>query len=196
MPMSSVGLALVAAGYLLGSVPFALLVSRAFGGPDPRSAGSGNLGATNVARLAGKPAGVATLLLDAAKGSAPVYAGLAWASPPEAALAGMAAFLGHCYPLYLGFRGGKGVATAMGVYLALAPLALAGAVAVFALAVWRTGHVSVGSIGACLSAPVWMLLAGRPGALPAVAVLMAALVVWRHRENITRLRAGKEHGWR
>jgi glycerol-3-phosphate acyltransferase PlsY len=194
--MSAVGLALVALGYLVGSVPFALAVSRAFGGPDPRTGGSGNLGATNVARLAGKPAGVITLLLDAAKGAAPVYAGLAWASPAEAALAGAAAFVGHCYPLYLGFRGGKGVATALGVFLALAPLALAGVLAVFGLAVWRSGHISVGSMGACASAPLWMLVAGRPASLAVVAALMALLVLWRHRENIARLRAGSEHGWR
>ena len=187
-------LALMVGGYLLGAVPFGLVVSRLAGGPDPRTAGSRNIGATNVARLAGKPAGIACLLLDVAKGALPTWLALArLAEPWQAALVGLAAFLGHLYPLYLRFKGGKGVATALGVWLALSPSALGGILLVFGLVAWRTRYVSLASMSACTSAPLWLLLAKAPPAQVALAALMAALVIYRHRENIARLRAGQEN---
>ncbi|MFH2125460.1 MAG: glycerol-3-phosphate acyltransferase, partial [Pseudomonadota bacterium] len=109
------GLALIIAGYLLGAVPFGLLVSRALGGPDPRQGGSGNIGATNVARQAGRAAGVLTLLLDIGKGLGPAVLTDYWLTPWWAGAVGLAAFVGHCWPVYLSFRGGKGVATFLGV---------------------------------------------------------------------------------
>ena len=121
-----VGPALVIAGYLLGAVPFGLLVSRAMGGPDPRQGGSGNIGATNVARQLGKTAGVLTLLLDIAKGLSPALLADHWLTPWWAGAVGLAAFIGHCWPVYLRFRGGKGVATFLGVLFGLAPWAGSG----------------------------------------------------------------------
>jgi glycerol-3-phosphate acyltransferase PlsY len=180
--------------YLLGAVPFGLLVAKSWGGPDPRSGGSKNIGATNVGRLVGKPAGVLTLLLDVAKGTLPVSLAWEWLGPQAGALAGLCAFGGHVWPVYLGFKGGKGVATALGVFLGLSPWALLGVLTVFVAAVWRTGFVSVGSLAGCGSAPLWMLLLGKPWPVVVAALAMALVVFWRHRENISRLRAGQEHG--
>lgn len=188
---------LVLAAYLLGSVPFGLVVTRLLGGPDPRVGGSGNIGATNVTRLAGKTAGALTLLLDAAKGWAPTALALAWWGPGWAAAAvGLAAFLGHLLPLYLRFKGGKGVATALGVILALSPWACLGMLAVLAGLAWLSGYVSLGSLAGCLSAPVWLLVLREPAPLAAMAGVMALLVLWAHRENIARLRQGQEHSFR
>jgi len=180
--------------YLLGAVPFGLLLAKAFGGPDPRTAGSGNIGANNVARLVGKSAGLITLLLDVGKGAAPTALALFWLPAWQAAVVGICSFAGHIWPVFLGFKGGKGVATAMGVTLAFSPSALAGVLAVFFLTAWRTGYVSVGSMAACGSAPFWLLVAGEPWPMTTAGLLMALVVVWRHRENIARLRAGQEHG--
>ncbi len=192
--MSALGLGLMVGAYLLGSVPFGLVLCKLLGKTDPRSGGSGNIGATNVARLAGKPLGVATLLLDVAKGAVPTFLAASWLPEWQAAAVGFAAFVGHCYPLYLRFKGGKGVATAMGVYLALSWPALLGVLALFLVAAWRSGHVSLGSLVGCGSAPLWLLAWGEPLAVVALALAMALIVVWKHRENIARLRAGTEHG--
>jgi glycerol-3-phosphate acyltransferase PlsY len=197
--MTTAGLMAILGGYLLGAVPFGILTSRLWGAPDPREGGSRNIGATNVGRLAGKAAGVVTLLLDVAKGAVPAYLTSLWAGPDQLWLppaVGLAAFIGHCWPVYLRFKGGKGVATAMGVFLAMAPAALLGVLGVFVLLTWKTAHVSVGSIGACSSAPLWMLMSGAAWPVTAMALVMAAAVVYRHRENIARLRRNAEHGWR
>ncbi len=186
----------VLGSYLLGAVPFGLLVTRRLGLGDPRAAGSGNIGATNVARLGGKKAGALTLLLDAAKGCLPVALGLAWLGPGPAAACGLAAFLGHCYPVYLGFRGGKGVATALGVLLAASPSTGLAVAALMALLVWLSGYVSLGSLGGCLSAPLWLWLLDAPPPFLGMATIMVGLVIWRHRENIRRLRLGQEMPWR
>lgn len=180
--------------YLLGSIPFGLVLCKLLGKVDPRDAGSGNIGATNVARLAGKPVGIATLLLDVAKGAVPVFLAAAWLPDWQIALVGLAAFVGHCYPIYLGFKGGKGVATAMGVYLAFSWPVLIGVLAIFIAAAWRSGYVSLGSIIACCSAPLWLLAWGESWPVVLIALAMAGIVVWKHRENIARLRAGSEHG--
>jgi glycerol-3-phosphate acyltransferase PlsY len=190
-------LTLVLAAYLLGSVPFGLVVARLLGGPDPRAGGSGNIGATNVTRLAGKTAGGLTLVLDAAKGWAPTALALAWWGPGWAAAAvGLAAFLGHLLPIYLRFKGGKGVATALGVMLAVSPWAFLGMLAVLAGVAWLSGYVSLGSLAGCASAPLWLLALREPAPLAAMAGVMALLVLWAHRENIARLRQGQEHSFR
>jgi glycerol-3-phosphate acyltransferase PlsY len=177
--------------YLLGSIPFGVVITRALGLGDLRSIGSGNIGATNVLRTGNKGAAAATLLLDGAKGAAAVLLARAYAGETAALLAGGAAFLGHLYPVWLKFRGGKGVATFLGVLLALAwPVGLiacatwAGAAALFRIS-------SLSALVAAATAPVWLAFLGPPGSVW-LGLAMAALVFWRHRENIARLRAGTE----
>ncbi|MGA1268722.1 MAG: glycerol-3-phosphate 1-O-acyltransferase PlsY [Gemmobacter sp.] len=189
---SPVLFALVAiVGYLLGSVPFGILMARAFGLGDLRKVGSGNIGATNVLRTGNRTAAALTLGLDAAKGAAAVLiARAAGLAEDAAALAGLAAFLGHLFPVWIGFRGGKGVATFLGTLLALAPLAGVAACATWLVtaAVFRISSLS--ALVAAALAPLYMLALGEGGAL--AAALMAALVYVRHGANIARLRAGTE----
>ena len=185
--------------YVLGSIPFGILMARLFGGRDVRKAGSGNIGATNVARVAGPLAGILTLLLDAAKGwfavwiAARTMHGEAFAM----ALAGFFAMLGHCFPLWLRFRGGKGVATAAGVFGALCPAAMLAAVILFLLVVGFWRFVSLGSIAAAAAIPLLVYLLWAPQFAPPVSVTLvslaiAALVVYQHRGNISRLARGEE----
>lgn len=190
----------IAGAYLVGAIPFGLLLGRALRGIDIRQHGSRNIGATNVYRVLGPRLGLAVLALDAVKGAGPVLAVRAFAAPDWLALVtGCVAILGHVYPVYLGFRGGKGVATSAGVLAALAPAATAVAAGVFVATVAATRYVSLGSILAALALPLALVaLEGRaaltrgraPVAIAAVAV--AALVVVRHRANIERLRRGTE----
>jgi glycerol-3-phosphate acyltransferase PlsY len=178
--------------YLLGSVPFGLLVGRA-SGRDPRRHGSGNIGATNVARAAGVAAGLLTLALDAGKGAVAVWAvGRGWDEPFAAAGAAVAAVLGHAFPVFLRLRGGKGVATAAGAFLVLAPWAALAAGAVFLAVVGISRYVSLGSMCAAGALPlaVGWLAPGR-GRVEAAA-LCALLVVLRHGDNLRRLAAGTE----
>ena len=191
---------LVTGAYLLGSVPFGLLIGKA-AGVDIRRAGSGNIGATNVSRLAGSRLGALTLLLDAGKALVAVLAA-SWllAGRPDrelgVALCGGAAFLGHLYPLYLGFRGGKGVATALGIFLYLEPVATLAAAVIFIGVVYNWGYVSLGSLTAVLLLPglIWLISASAPHALLAVGV--AALIWLKHHENIVRLMNQQEKSWR
>ena len=178
-------------GYLLGSVPFGVLLTRGLGLGDLRSIGSGNIGATNVLRTGNKGAALATLLLDGGKGAAAVLLAR-WLGGESAALvAGGAAFLGHLYPVWLGFRGGKGVATFLGTVIALAwPLGL-GLCAIWLLTAVLSRISSLSALVAAASAPVLALAMGQPG-LAAVTLFMAALIFLRHHENIARLRAGTE----
>lgn len=182
--------AVIAAAYLLGSVPFGLLLTNLFGAGDLRSIGSGNIGATNVLRTGRKGLAAATLLLDLAKGAAAVLTARAL-FPGTEALAALAAVVGHCFPIWLRFNGGKGVATTMGVSLALAwPIGLAYALVwIGVLAATRIS--SLGGLSAVIAAPIAALLTGH-GAYAPVLVLIALLVVWLHRANIARLRAGTE----
>jgi glycerol-3-phosphate acyltransferase PlsY len=195
LPLLPAGL--VVASYLLGAVPFGVLVARLFDrGVDLRKTGSGNIGATNVARTLGKGAGALTLALDAAKGAAAVLAASALASPGDAvlpAVAGGAAFLGHLFPVYLGFRGGKGVATALGIVLALSPPAAAVIFVLFAATFAATRYVSLGSLVAAAGLAPAMYFLGAPGPALALAAAIAVLVFWTHRENIGRLAAGREN---
>lgn len=184
--------ALTVFAYLLGSIPSGFILGK-FAGVDVRQVGSGNVGATNVAREVGKWQGALTLLADALKGVVPVAIGLAMRLAPEAvaAIAG-AAFLGHLYPIFLKFRGGKGVATGLGALLVIAPLATLVLVAVFAVVVFLTRLVSLSSMIAAALAPfaLWMVL--QPPAIVFLGAFLAAMILWRHRGNIQRLIAGTE----
>jgi glycerol-3-phosphate acyltransferase PlsY len=187
-----VTLALVALlSYLAGSIPFGLLITRALGLGDLRGIGSGNIGATNVLRTGNKAAAAATLLLDAGKGAAAVLLARAAAGEDAALVAGLAAFLGHVYPVWLGFRGGKGVATFLGVLLALAwPVGLI-ACATWAATAAAARISSLAALVTAATAPVWLALLG-PAHSVWVGLGMAGLVFLRHRANLTRLRAGSE----
>ncbi len=179
------------AGYLLGSVPFGIVMARLFGLGDLRRIGSGNIGATNVLRTGNKPAALLTLLGDAGKGAAAVLLARAVVGEDAAQLAGFAAFLGHCFPVFLGFKGGKGVATWLGTMLALAwPIGLAACVTWLAVAVlFRIS--SLAALAAAALSPIWALLLGYPGYV-VLSVGLALLIFLRHRANIERLIAGNE----
>ena len=178
-------------GYLLGSVPFGLVITRALGLGDLRAIGSGNIGATNVLRTGHRGAALATLLLDAGKGAATALAAGALLAPDAAQLAGLAAFLGHLFPVWLKFRGGKGVATFLGTLIALAwPVGLA-ACATWAVIAALFRFSSLAALAAAGMAPLWALALGRAD-MTLLALALAALVFVRHRANIARLRAGTE----
>ena len=181
------------AAYIIGSIPSGLLVCRISGAPDPRSGGSGNLGATNVARMAGKAAGIITLILDMSKGLLPVLTAQSLGEPWLAAITGLAGFAGHVWPVFLSFKGGKGVATALGVILAFSPAALLTCLAVFVLTYLPWKFVSVGSMCALCSAPVWLAIFGSPIIYMVCASIMALVGIWRHRDNLERLRKGREN---
>ncbi len=179
-----------AAAYLLGSVPFGLLLTRVFGAGDLRAIGSGNIGATNVLRTGRKGLAAATLLLDLAKGCAAVMLVRAFV-PGAEAVAALGAVIGHCFPVWLGFRGGKGVATLMGASLGLAwPIGLVYAV-VWLLMLFATRVSSLSGMSAAVAAPLAALALGYH-AYAGVLIVLAGLVLWLHRENIARLRAGTE----
>lgn len=177
--------------YLIGTVSFGLIMARVYGLGDLRKVGSGNIGATNVLRTGNKKAAALTLLLDALKGVVAVLLARAALAEDAAQVAALACFVGHCYPVWLRFRGGKGVATFLGVLLALAfPLGLA-ACAIWALTARLSRYSSLSAAVAALSSPVLALLFGR-GDLTALCILLAALLLWRHQTNIRRLIAGTE----
>lgn len=181
--------------YLICGVPFGYLLIRLKTGSDIRTAGSGNIGATNALRVGGRGAGIMTLLLDVAKGfgSVALAGWLTHGSPAWSAGAAFCAVLGHCYPIYLRFRGGKGIATGCGAYAWLAPLPMALTMVLFAIAVLMTRMVSVGSICAGITLPllIWWL-APDPFLIVSVAA-SALLVIARHRANIVRIVHGAEH---
>jgi glycerol-3-phosphate acyltransferase PlsY len=190
--------ALMAGAYLFGSIPWGVLLARAFSAPDPRRQGSGNMGATNVARVGGLGLGLATLAADMLKGLVPV--GLAWAMGPVALRSGLLpiavallAFFGHLFPLYTGFRGGgKGVATAAGGFVLIAPIAVLLAAGAFVIVVCLFRRVSVGSLAAALVLPFAVHATGGPWAASAGAALASVFIFIRHSGNIRRLIAGTE----
>ena len=174
--------------YLLGSVPVGILVAEWFNSNDPRSLGSGNIGATNVARTAGRKAGLITLFGDCLKGLVAVLiARFFGAGDGVAALAGLAAFMGHPYPIFLGFKGGKGVATALGILLALAPGATFAGVALFAAVTAWSRFVSLGSITAAATMPLFICQLGYTWKIVYTALIMAAFIIYKHRDNVLRL---------
>lgn len=182
----------VALGYLAGSVPFAFLLARR-AGIDVRVAGSGNVGAANVLRTTGAWRGVLVMGLDMGKGALAVsLASLGTAGVTLPALAAAAAVVGHIYPVWLRFKGGKGVAVAAGVFAVLSPMATALAALLFLAIVWATRYVSLGSIAATLALPPAAWLTGEPRAVVLAAAGTGALILFRHRGNIRRLRAGTE----
>src|SRR5467141_382974 len=192
-------LSIPAAAYLLGSIPFGLLLTRLFGGGDVRKSGSGNIGATNVARVAGALPGILTLLFDVAKGAAAVW--LAGRVSNESAtwmmIAALATLLGHCFPIWLKFRGGKGVATAAGAFLALCPAALLGSVILFLLVAFFWRYISLASISAAASMPLLIYILWAPHHAPPPIVTFGALaaagiIIYKHDGNIQRLVQGEE----
>ena len=183
---------LLISAYLLGSVPTGLLLARALG-VNIRETGSGNIGATNVYRTMGRKVGILTLIGDCLKGLIPVLVAK-WLGLPDLWIAaiGLAAFLGHVYTIFLRFKGGKGVATALGVFLGTSPLSVLIAVVVFALVLYKWRYVSLASIVAAALIPVIVWLVGCKPELAVMSLAIAAVVIFRHRENIARLRAGTE----
>jgi len=188
-------LVFAALGYLLGSLPFAVIVSKAFGLADPRTFGSGNPGATNVLRTGNKLAALLTLLGDAAKGWLAMWlADLLGADATTAALAGVAAFLGHVFPIFLRFKGGKGVATALGVLIGIDGT-MAALVATTWLAVaFVSRYSSLAAVAAACVAPTLALQKFGIGTISAAVAFMCLLLLWRHRSNIANLAAGTEGG--
>ena len=183
----------IASAYLIGSIPTGLLLGK-FYGIDVRNEGSGNIGATNLYRTVGRKVGIITLLGDCLKGLLPVVIVKFSTLPTDfAALVGLAAFCGHVFSVFLKFKGGKGVATALGVFLALAPLAVAIAVALFALIMFIWRYVSLGSIAAAAAMPLAVYFLGESMTVTVVTSIIAAIVIIRHRENIKRLISGSEN---
>jgi acyl phosphate:glycerol-3-phosphate acyltransferase len=197
IPINLIGV--VAAAYLLGSIPWGVLVTRVFGRADIRQAGSGNIGATNVARVAGPAAGVLTLLLDAAKGYAAVWIAVRYSNDSATwmMIAGLAALIGHCFPIWLNFKGGKGVAAALGVFLALCAPAALSALAVFGLVTAYWKYVSLGSISAAAAMPLLIYFLWAPPHAPPTIIIFgtmaaALLIIYKHDANIQRLVEGVE----
>lgn len=185
---------LLPASYVIGSIPFSYLVARMFGVGDVRRVGSGNVGATNVMRSAGKTAGILAFALDAAKGGAATYL-VSRLTPGDVfipSLAAIAAVLGHVFPVWLRFRGGKGVATGAGAFFPLAPLAAGLSMAVFAVMLLVSRYVSVSSIVAATSLPLMAALFGAPLSVWLSAAFCVGVIVWKHRPNLERLFAGTE----
>lgn len=183
---------LIALAYFLGSVPVGILLAK-MKGTDPRKVGSGNIGATNVMRAAGKTTGALTLIGDALKGFLPVAVALLLDEPKLiVAVVGLSAFLGHLFPVFLKFRGGKGVATALGVYLGLDPFAVLIAVIIFVLITLKWRFVSLGSLVGVAIMPPLLYFLNAPGQYIYLVLLMGALIFIKHRDNIRRLLSGTE----
>lgn len=193
---NALGILWLGVAYVMGSIPFGLLVARTFCGIDPRTAGSNNVGSTNVARLCGKKWGAATLVCDVLKGAVPVYIAtlLTPSFPALWTLTALAAICGHLFSCFLKFKGGKAVATTIGVFVPLAfwPILAAGLLCL--LVIWRSGFVSLGSLTLVSLLPLFLLLAGSWYVLP-LALVICVAVFWSHRENIKRLARGEEKTW-
>lgn len=191
---------LLVASYLIGAIPFGLVVGR-FAGVDVRQHGSKNIGATNVNRTLGKKYGILTLGLDVAKGFIPIASAMAILGESSQAVmvvcgCGVLAVVGHMFPIYLGFKGGKGVATGLGVFLFLSPLAILISLFVFVGVVFFSGFVSAGSLLASGLFPLWLYLLGSSSELIITAAIVAVLIWVKHHENIGRLVKGEEKSWK
>ncbi len=184
--------------YLLGSVPTGLLLTRLFSKGDPRKAGSQNIGATNIYRTAGKTLGVLTLIGDVLKGAIPVVIAIQLGvSNRWIAVAGLSAIFGHVFPIFLGFRGGKGVATALGIYVIISPIAVLIEFLVFAGLIWKWRYISLGSITCAATIPILIaFFRSDSQAYFVVSVIIAALILYRHQGNIARLFQGTENKWK
>jgi len=185
---------LLIVAYLLGSVPTGLLLAKAFGGVDIRTQGSGNIGATNVYRTLGRKIGLLTLVGDCLKGALPVLAAKVIGLPDVwVAAIGLTAFLGHIFPVFLGFRGGKGVATALGVFLAASPLSVLAALGVFSIVLFVWRFVSLASITAAAAMPAFTAFISRKPMIIVMSLVIALVVIAKHHANIKRLMNGTEN---
>jgi len=193
-----IGIFIALFGYLLGSVPTGLLLTKLFSKIDPRKMGSKNIGATNIFRTAGKGLGTLTLVGDLLKGTVPVFIAIQWGeSDLWIAIAGLTAILGHIFPIFLGFKGGKGVATALGVYLVISPIAVFIEFLIFAGIVWKWRFISLGSITCVTTIPILIAyFRSDSKAYFIISVIIAALVLYRHQTNISRLLQGTENKWK
>jgi acyl phosphate:glycerol-3-phosphate acyltransferase len=200
-----VGIFIALFGYLLGSVPTGLVLSKLFSKVDPRESGSKNIGATNIFRTVGKALGILTLIGDVLKGAIPIWVAIQWnltdqwglSSDLWIAIAGVSPFLGHVFPLFLGFKGGKGVATALGVYLIISPIAVLIELIFFMGIVWRWRFISLGSISCATSIPILIaFFRSDSQAYFILSVVIAALILYRHQSNISRLLQGTESKWK
>jgi acyl phosphate:glycerol-3-phosphate acyltransferase len=199
-----IGIFIALFGYVLGSVPTGLLLTRLCSKQDPRRAGSRNIGATNIYRTSGRTLGVLTLIGDALKGMIPIaiamrLAGEGWGIPADIwiAIAGLSPVLGHIFPIFLSFKGGKGVATALGVYLPLSPVAVVIELFIFLAVVWRSRLVSLASITCAITIPVLIAyFRSNSQAYFALSVVIAALIIYRHQPNISRMLQGTENKWK
>ncbi|MFB3884349.1 MAG: glycerol-3-phosphate 1-O-acyltransferase PlsY [Thermodesulfobacteriota bacterium] len=193
-----VGIFVALFGYLLGSVPFGLVFAKLFSQVDPRKTGSKNIGATNIFRTAGKTLGVLTLIADGLKGMAPIWIANVWGLPDHwIAIAGLAPFLGHVFPIFLGFKGGKGVATALGIYLVVSPVAVVLEFLLFAGLVWRWRFISLGSICCATTMPILIaFFRSDSRAYFILSVLIGSLILFRHQSNVSRLLQGTENKWK
>jgi glycerol-3-phosphate acyltransferase PlsY len=192
------GIFIVLFGYLLGSVPFGLILTKLFSQVDPRKKGSGNIGATNIFRTAGRTLGILTLACDLLKGLLPIWIATQWnLSDYWIAAAGLSPFLGHLFPIFLGFKGGKGVATALGVYLVISPVAVGIELLLFVILIWRWRFVSLGSICCAMTMPILIaFFRSNSRAYFILSVIIGFLILFRHQTNITRLLQGTENKWK
>jgi len=200
-----VGIFIALFGYLLGSVPTGLVLTKLFSKIDPRKMGSKNIGATNIFRTVGKALGILTLIGDVLKGAIPIWIAIRWGLTDQWGLssdlwisfAGVSPFLGHIFPLFLGFKGGKGVATALGVYLVISPIAVMIELFLFMGIVWRWRFISLGSISCATTIPILIaFFRSDSQAYFILSVVIAALILYRHQSNISRLLQGTENKWK
>ena len=199
-----IGIFIALFGYLLGSIPTGLLLTRFFSKIDPRQEGSRNIGATNIYRTAGKKMGILTLIGDVLKGMIPIgiaiqMVGGQWGLPADVwiAIAGLSPIVGHVFPIFLGFKGGKGVATALGIYLPISPIAVFIEFFVFLTVVWKWKFISLGSITCVITIPILVaFFRSDSQAYFVLSVIIAALVIYRHQSNISRLLQGTENKWK
>jgi len=193
-----IGIFIALFGYLFGSVPTGLLLTKLFSKIDPRKMGSKNIGATNIFRTAGKRLGILTLVGDLLKGAIPVVIAIQWGeSDLWIAIAGLTPILGHIFPIFLGFRGGKGVATALGTYLVISPIAVFIECLIFAGIVWKWKFISLGSLTCATTIPILIaFIRSDSKAYFMISVIIAALILYRHQSNISRLLQGTENKWK
>jgi glycerol-3-phosphate acyltransferase PlsY len=193
-----IGIFIALFGYLLGSVPTGLILAKLFAKVDPRKIGSQNIGATNIFRTAGKSLGILTLAGDLLKGAIPVVIAIQWGeSDLWIAMSGLTPLLGHIFPIFLGFKGGKGVATALGVYLVISPIAVLIEFLIFVGIIWKWRYISLGSITCATTIPILIaFFRSDSQAYFIVSVIIAALILFRHQSNISRLLQGTENRWK
>jgi glycerol-3-phosphate acyltransferase PlsY len=193
-----IGIFIALFGYLLGSIPTGLILAKLFSKVDPRKIGSKNIGATNIFRSAGRTLGILTLAGDLLKGAVPVVIAIQWGeSDVWIAIAGLTPLLGHIFPIFLGFKGGKGVATALGVYLVISPIAVLIEFLIFTGIVWKWRFISLGSLICATTIPILIaFFRSDSQSYFIISVIIAALILYRHQSNISRLLQGTESKWK